>query len=104
MDKEKKIKVVQVAKDLGIEADEVVEKLAKVGRSVKKTGSIGKADINLLLEKFTLDNQVESFEEYFADRGKNSLETAKNSDKNQKILLRRIKKPVTLKKNQKRRK
>jgi translation initiation factor IF-2 len=85
MDKEKKIKVVQVAKDLGIEADEVVEKLAKVGRSVKKTGSIGKADINLLLEKFTLDNQVESFEEYFADRGKNSLETAKNSDKNQNI-------------------
>lgn len=68
MEKEKKIKVTQVASDLRTEPEKILEILDGLGKQVKKTGSLSKKEINLVIEKITQDNQAESFDAYFSDK------------------------------------
>ena len=64
----KKYKLSDLAKDLKISASDIVDALA-APFGVKKAGSsLTNDEVNYILELFTSKNQVDSFDEYFADK------------------------------------
>ncbi len=67
MDKGKKIKVVQLAKDLRTDAQKIADEMVKMGHNVKKTGSLTEAEANMIISKFTKDNQSEDFNDFFSN-------------------------------------
>ena len=63
----KKYKLNELAKDLGLTNAEVAECLEKLTGEAKKTvASLTPQEVGYVLEYFTQNNQVESFNEYFA--------------------------------------
>ncbi len=63
----KKYKLNELAKDLKLNSSEVAECLAKLNGETKKTVSaLSDSEVSYVLEYFTLNNQVENFNEYFA--------------------------------------
>ena len=62
-----KIKISEVAKDLGLKSKEVVAVLDELtGTSHKTTSILTAEELNLIFEYYTQKNQVESFNDYFA--------------------------------------
>ena len=62
-----KIKISEVAKDLGVSSKEVVEVLDKyTGTAHKTTSTVSGEELSIVLEYYTQNNQVKSFDEYFA--------------------------------------
>lgn len=66
----KKIKLSDMAKDLNVPSQEVIETLTLLDETnKKKTGSSLESDeVNFLLEHYSQKNQVEGFEDYFKTR------------------------------------
>jgi translation initiation factor IF-2 len=70
-----KHKLNQVAKDLKLTNQELIDFIAKNFGEIKKpSASIDAEEVNLILESFTQQNQVESFDEYFASAKKPKAE------------------------------
>ncbi len=64
-----KFKITEVAKDLGTAAQQLVDTISeKMGLAKKTGGSLTEEELNTVLEIYTQDNQVDSFDEYFATR------------------------------------
>ena len=64
-----KQKLSDVAKDLGISNQELIDFVEnKFGEVKKATASLTADQLNIILENYTQNNQVESFDGYFAKR------------------------------------
>ena len=71
----KKIKLSDLAKDLNVPSQELIEALTALDETQKKTGSgLTEQEVNYLLERYTQGNQVESFEAYFQSRNEKPAE------------------------------
>ena len=71
----KKIKLSDLAKDLNVPSQELIEALTALDETKKKTGSgLTEQEVNYLLERYTQGNQVESFEAYFQSRNEKPAE------------------------------
>ena len=65
----KKIKLSDLAKDLNVPSQELIEALTKLDETKKKTGSsLTDQEVNYLLERYSQGNQVESFDAYYESR------------------------------------
>lgn len=68
---QKKIKVLDLAKDLNVDNNKIIDIIAKYGNNAprkKPSSSVSEEEINLVLEHFTQKNQVVSFDNYIASR------------------------------------
>ena len=66
----KKVKLSDIAKDLNLSAQEVIEYMAQLDDTKKKAASaLTEEEVNLILEHYSQENQVESFDAYFKTRG-----------------------------------
>ena len=75
--KEQKCKIKDAAKDLNLSANEIVEMVKTLtGAEKKPAGSITEGEMNLILEKLSQQNQVKSFDAYFAAGEKKAAEKA----------------------------
>ncbi|NLJ16884.1 MAG: translation initiation factor IF-2 [Clostridiales bacterium] len=73
-----KYKVHEVAKDLNISSNDIIDLLRKTFGTTKKYQTALTADeLNVIFEKYTQDNQVKSFAEYFATANENQQESEK---------------------------
>ncbi len=81
-----KHKLNQVAKDLKLTSQELIDFIAATfGETKKPSASLDADEINLILESFTQKNQVESFDEYFASAKKPKEEAmAEKAEKSEK--------------------
>ena len=67
----KKIKISDLAKDLGVSGNDVAELMGEFSDVKKKPSStLTEEEINLVLEHFTQENQVASLDAYFEQRNK----------------------------------
>lgn len=64
----KKYKLTDLAKDLKIPSAELVEALSGQFGVKKPSASLSPDEVNYIFELYTLKNQVESFDQYFADK------------------------------------
>lgn len=79
-----KIKINEAAKDMGVSGQEMVELLVKLypGSEPKKpTATMTSEELNLVLEHFSQQNKVESFDDYFSKRTKPETEEVKKTEK-----------------------
>ena len=61
-----KAKLNEVAKDIGVSNQELIDLLADLGIKGKKaTAALGEEELNLILETYSKKHEVESFDEYF---------------------------------------
>ena len=75
--KEQKCKIKDVAKDLNLSANEIVEMVKTLtGAEKKPAGSITEGEMNLILEQLSQKNQVKSFDAFFAAGEKKAAEKA----------------------------
>ncbi len=75
MIKENKYKVKDAAKDLNLTANEIVDMVKELaGTERKPAGSLTESELNLILEKVSQQNQVASFDGYFAATEKKAEE------------------------------
>jgi len=68
---QKKIKVLDLAKDLNLDKNKIIDVIAKYGNNAprkKPSSSVSEEEINIVLEHFTQNNQVVSFDTYLASR------------------------------------
>ena len=71
----KKIKLSDLAKDLNVPSQELIEALTKLDETKKKTGSsLTDQEVNYLLERYSQGNQVESFDAYYESRNDKPVE------------------------------
>ena len=64
----KKYKLNELAKDLGLASGKLVECLAALGGEPKKTvSSLTPEEVSFVFDFFTQQNQVENFDAYFAN-------------------------------------
>ena len=71
----KKIKLSDLAKDLNVPSQELIEALTKLDETKKKTGSsLTDQEVNYLLERYSQGNQVESFDAYYESRNNKPAE------------------------------
>ncbi len=63
-----KYKLNDLAKDLKLNPNDIIECLAKQYGAKKTVSSLNPEEVNYVLEVFTAKNQVESFNAYFADK------------------------------------
>ncbi len=74
----KKYKVSDLAKDIGAGSNDIIACLAKAFPDAKKTGSaLSDEEINYVLEVYTQQNQVESFDKYLATKTKTVKKAAR---------------------------
>ena len=67
--KQTKLKINEMAKDLGVTGQELADFLKeKLDVTKKPAASLADEEINYILESFSQNNQVASFDEYFATR------------------------------------
>ncbi|MBR3679044.1 MAG: translation initiation factor IF-2 [Oscillospiraceae bacterium] len=65
-----KVKLSDFARDLNLSAQDLADQLKELdGKSRKPSASITDAEMNYLLEKCSQSQQVENFDQYFANRG-----------------------------------
>ncbi len=78
----KKYKVSELAKDLGVSSNEIIECLSKAFDAGKKnSSSLLDEEINYVLEVYTQKNQVASFDEYFAAKTTSKKAEPKKEEK-----------------------
>ncbi len=64
-----KIKIGDIAKDLNITNQEIAEFISeKTGAARKPSASVNQEELNMILEHYSQNNQVDSFDAYFASR------------------------------------
>jgi translation initiation factor IF-2 len=86
---QKKIKVLDLARDLSIDKNKIIDVIAKYGNNAprkKPSSLLSEDEVNLVLEHFTQKNQVSSFDTYSASKGdkkNNNNNTNNNTKKNQ---------------------
>ena len=100
----KKIKLNEVSKDLGVSTKEATEVLDKYTGVAHKTQSVlTPEELNIIFEYFTQNNQVESFNEYFAMQSQRpKKEEAKKEEKKEvKAEVKAEKKPEPKKEEKK---
>ena len=100
----KKIKLSEVSKDLGVSTKEATEVLDKYTGVAHKTQSVlTPEELNIIFEYFTQNNQVESFNEYFAMQSQRpKKEEAKKEEKKEvKAEVKAEKKPEPKKEEKK---
>ncbi|MBE6838627.1 MAG: translation initiation factor IF-2 [Ruminococcus sp.] len=98
-----KVKLNELAKDLKVTNQELIEELTKLGFEGKKsTTALTEEELNLVLESYSQKNQVTSFDEYFKqgeeERAKKAAEKAKKSAEEKKPAAKKEEKPAAEKK------
>ncbi len=79
----KKIKLSEVASDLNVPVQELISFFAEKGDNKKKSvSSLTSDEVNLLLEHYTVKNQVSSFNEYFASANESKPSPEENKNTN----------------------
>ena len=82
-----KYRVHEVAKDFGLQSKEIVELLKKYFPTVKKSmTALEENELDVIFDYLTQNNQVESFDEYFAE-GENAREARRLKKKKRPICL-----------------
>ena len=67
----KKIKISDLAKDLNVPGNDIAELMGEYSEVKKKPSStLNEEEINLVLEHYTQQNQVASFDAYFDQRNR----------------------------------
>ncbi len=80
--KQTKQKLTEVAKDLNVPNQELIDLVKDKFDAVKKAGaSLTSDEVNVVLEHYTQNNQVENFDAYFADKTKPVTEKPKAEEK-----------------------
>lgn len=83
---QKKIKVLDLAKDLNVDKNKIIDIIAKYGNNAprkKPSSLVSEEEINLVIEHFSQKNQVSSFDNYLASRNKqNNTNRIKNKSTN----------------------
>lgn len=93
----KKYRVNEVAKDLNVENKDVIEALKPFCEEPKKyMTALTEQDLDIVFDKFTTENSVESFDAYFAQRetvttSTNSLETTASKGKEKPVAAKQEK-------------
>lgn len=83
--KTNKIKLNELAKDLKLSANELIECLAKLDGEQRKTQSaLSAQEVSYVFEYFTQNNQVENFNDYFANNKKPETEVKAEKPKTEK--------------------
>ncbi len=83
-----KYKLSDLAKDFGLKSKELIEIISAVTGEEKKSGAtLNETEIALVFNKLTLDNQVKSFDEYFAtgDAAREKAKEDREREKNKKL-------------------
>ncbi len=98
-----KVKLNELAKDLKVTNQELIEELTKLGFEGKKsTTALTEEELNLVLESYSQKNQVTSFDEYFKqgeeERAKKAAEKAKKPAEEKKPAAKKEEKPAAEKK------
>ena len=77
-----KVKVSDVAKDFGKQSKEIVQILSEYceGAAKKPSSVLEEDELNVLFDKITQDNSVESFDAYFATRKPQEKTAEKTSE------------------------
>lgn len=84
---QKKIKVLDLAKDLNLDNNKIIDVIAKYGNSTvrkKPSSAVSEEEINIVLEHLTQNNQVVSFDSYLASRNSKEGDITKSSNNNNK--------------------
>lgn len=85
---QKKIKVLDLAKDLNLDNNKIIDVIAKYGNSTirkKPSSAVSEEEINIVLEHLTQNNQVTSFDSYLASRNSNKEgDNTKSNNNNRK--------------------
>ena len=88
----KKIKISDLAKDLNVPGNDIAELMGELSDAKKKPSSaLNEEEINLVLEHYTQQNQVTSFDAYFEQR--NNKQAAGSQEKPQKTEEKKPEKP-----------
>ena len=103
--KEQKTKIKDAAKDLNLTANDIVDIVKeKTGAEKKPAASITESEMNLVLEHITQNNQVKSFDAYFAATEKKApvkeektAEKPVKAEKEEKAEKKQEKKPAEVK-------
>ena len=98
--KEQKTKIKDAAKDLNLTANDIVDIVKeKTGTEKKPAASITESEMNLVLEHITQNNQVKSFDAYFAATEKKAapVKEEKPAEKPAKPEKKQEKKPAAAK-------
>ena len=87
-----KYRVYEVAKDLGVSSKEIIDLVKKyTGHEKKHMTALESLELDIVLDYYTQKNEVESFDEYFATRPKESRrakieeKTAEEDEKNKEL-------------------
>ncbi len=83
-----KYKLSDLAKDFGLKSKELIDIVSALTGEEKKSGAtLNETEIALVFNKLTLDNQVKSFEAYFAtgDAARKKAKEDRESEKNKKL-------------------
>ena len=82
---QKKMKVLELAKDLNVDNSKIIDILAKYGNGSnrkKPASSVSQDEINIVLEHLTQKNQVNSFDTYLSSKNDNKSKNDNNSNNN----------------------
>ncbi len=92
----KKIKISDLAKDLGVSGNDIAELMGELSEAKKKPSStLSEEEINLVLEHYTQQNQVADLGEYFSRRNKKQEEPAKTESRSAEAKKSENQKPKT---------
>ena len=84
---QKKIKVLDLAKDLNLDNNKIIDVIAKYGNGStrkKPSSAVSEEEINIVLEHLTQNNQVASFDGYLASKNSKEGDTTNNNNNNRK--------------------
>ncbi len=84
---QKKIKVLDLAKDLNLDNNKIIDVIAKYGNGStrkKPSSAVSEEEINIVLEHLTQNNQVASFDSYLASKNSKEGDTTNNNNNNRK--------------------
>lgn len=84
---QKKIKVLDLAKDLNLDNNKIIDAIAKYGNGStrkKPSSAVSEEEINIVLEHLTQNNQVASFDSYLASKNSKEGDTTNNNNNNRK--------------------
>lgn len=80
---QKKIKVLDLAKDLNLDNNKIIDAIAKYGNGStrkKPSSAVSEEEINIVLEHLTQNNQVASFDSYLASKNSKEGDTTNNNN------------------------
>ena len=64
-----KVKINELSKDLKVDSQELIDVLFQYDENKRKhTSTLTKEELDFILDKYSQDNQVSNFDEYFATK------------------------------------